>query len=367
MPNPPYAPAAAALAALAILASRSGLAQGPSIEIGKLFHPPGRPILAHVKGASADQEFDLLLLDAGGAVTGRATARGDEHVDLVTNLPSLATMEDVRWLQLAKGDVPIGSPWVVQPLIGRPAVRTGPALRPDGKTPYTRIVGWGDELLEPDNPEHQRLKALWTAGEPIVRSGLRIYPDRDVVLHTEAGDIRVALAPDVAPNTAWNFRELAEGGLYDGTTFHRVVKLDREGRPFVIQGGDPTGTGDGGPGYDLPFERSRLAHDFGVISMARGDLPDTAGSQFFFGLSREGTARLDTQYCAFGWAVDGRDAILRISDGEIADLATGRPTRPVRVISAELVPAPARTPGRGRPDARVTAADATPARTEPDR
>ena len=357
----------AVAAALAPLVGTLALAQGPSIEIAKPFHPPGRPIIALVRGAAADQEFDLLLLDAAGHVTERTTARGDEHVDLVASLPSLETVEEVRWLQLAKGDVPIGSAWVVQPLVARQAVRTAPALRPDGKTPYTRIIGWGDELLEPDNPEHQRLKALWAAGEPIVRSGLRIYPERDVVLKTDAGDIRVALAPDQAPNTAWNFRELAEGGLYDGTTFHRVVKLDREGRPFVIQGGDPTGTGDGGPGYDLPFERSRLAHDFGVISMARGDLPDTAGSQFFFCLSREGTARLDTQYCAFGWAVDGREAILKISDGEIADLATGRPVRPVTVRSAELVPAPPRVPGKGRPDARVTATAATPANVGPDR
>jgi peptidyl-prolyl cis-trans isomerase B (cyclophilin B) len=350
MPRP-----AAVSAALLLLAGPPALAQGPSIEIGPLFHPPGRPVIALVKGASADQEFDLLLLDAEGTVTERATARGDEHVDLAAALPALGTMEDVRWLQLAKGEAPIGSAWVVQPLVGRPAVRTAPALRPDGKTPYTRIIGWGDELLEPDNPEHQRLKSLWTAGEPVVRSGLRIYPERDVLLRTEAGDIRVALAPDQAPNTAWNFRSLAAGGLYDGTIFHRVVKLDREGRPFVIQGGDPTGTGDGGPGYDLPFERSRLPHDFGVISMARGDQPDTAGSQFFFGLSREGTARLDTQYCAFGWAV------------EIADLATGRPTVPVTVRSAELVPAPPRVPGKGRPDVRVTATDATPARVAPDR
>jgi cyclophilin family peptidyl-prolyl cis-trans isomerase len=357
----------AAPAALALLAVPLALAQGPSIEIGKLFHPPGQPVIALVKGASADQEFDLLLLDATGTVTERATARGDEHVDLAAALPALGSMEDVRWLQLAKGEVPIGCPWVVQPLVGRPAVRTAPALRPDGKTPYTRIIGWGDELLEPDNPEHQRLKSLWPAGEPIVRSGLRIYPDRDVRLRTEAGDIRVALAPDQAPNTAWNFRELAAGGLYDGTVFHRVVKFDREGRPFVIQGGDPTGTGDGGPGYDLPFERSRLAHDFGVISMARGDQPDTAGSQFFFGLSREGTARLDTQYGAFGWAVEGGDAILRISDVEIADLATGRPKQPVKVISAELVPAPPRVPGRGRPDGRVTASGAAPQASGPDR
>jgi len=351
---------------LATLASAAA-AEGPSLRIERPFHPAGRPVLAEVRGASADQMFDLLLLDAAGNVTDRGTARGDEHVDLVAALPSLETLDATRWLQLAAGDRPIGSAWVVQPLVGRPALRTAPALRADGTTTYTRIIGWGDELLDPDHPEHQRLKGAWTPGEPIVRSGLRTYPERDVLLETDAGPIRIALAPDAAPNTAWNFRTLAEGGLYDGTVFHRVVRFDREGRPFVIQGGDPSGTGQGGPGYGLPFERSPLAHDFGVVSMARGDAPDSAGSQFFICLSREGTARLDTQYCAFGWVVDGAEAVLAIADGEIADPATGRPVEPARVLAAELVPAPPRVPGKGRPDRRIALPQATPARRGPDR
>jgi peptidyl-prolyl cis-trans isomerase B (cyclophilin B) len=132
------------------------------------------------------------------------------------------------------------------------------------------------------------------------------------------------------------------------------VPADRNGLPFVIQGGDPTGTGDGGPGYDIALEPSKLAHDFGVLSMARNDWPDSAGSQWFIGLSREATARLDGQYCAYGYAVEGASAIVAISDGEVADAATGRPKSPHTVTRAFVVDAPPWTPGVGRGDARVT-------------
>jgi peptidyl-prolyl cis-trans isomerase B (cyclophilin B) len=187
---------------------------------------------------------------------------------------------------------------------------------------------------------------------------LRIYPETDVIMHTSKGDIRVAMRPDEAPNTAWNFLELGKGGFYRGVVFHRIVPLTANGQPFVIQAGDPTGTGDGGPGYWLPIEDSSLPHDFGVISMARSDDPDSNGSQIFFCLSREGTARLDGQYCSFGYAVDGADVIKSISEVELADVATGRPVQPPVITEAELVPAPARTPGSGRPDSRVTLEDA---------
>ena len=163
------------------------------------------------------------------------------------------------------------------------------------------------------------------------------------------------------------FVEVARKGFYDGTIVHRIVPADRNGQPFVIQGGDPTGTGDGGPGYDLPLEPSRLPHDFGVVSMARNDWPDSAGSQWFVCLSREATARLDGQYCAFGYAVEGADAIVKIAAGEVADLATGRPKSPESVLRASVQPAPALIPGKGRPDARVTRPAPVPVKDESDR
>jgi peptidyl-prolyl cis-trans isomerase B (cyclophilin B) len=186
-----------------------------------------------------------------------------------------------------------------------------------------------------------------------VLTGFRVYPDRDVLVETGFGPIRVALAPEAAPNTAWNFRHLAENGFYDDTTFHRVVHFDRTGRRFVIQGGDPSGSGNGSAGWDLPMERSSLQHDLGVISMARADHPDSAGSQFFFCLGRPGTARLDGQYCAFGYAVEGDKAIADIADVEIDDVAAGRPTEPPVITRMTLVPAPPQTPGDDRADRRI--------------
>jgi peptidyl-prolyl cis-trans isomerase B (cyclophilin B) len=101
------------------------------------------------------------------------------------------------------------------------------------------------------------------------------------------------------------------------------------------------------------MEKSDLPHDFGVVSMARDDNPDSAGCQFFICLSREGTQHLDGSYCAFGYVVRGRDSILSIAEAELADLATHRPAEPPRVLEVELVDAPPRRPGAGRPDGRV--------------
>lgn len=97
----------------------------------------------------------------------------------------------------------------------------------------------------------------------------------------ELGVIKVELFPDVAPNTVNNFISLVQAGFYDGVIFHRVIP------GFMIQGGDPTGTGMGGPGYSIRGEFSQngfensLKHERGVISMARTSVPDSAGSQFF--------------------------------------------------------------------------------------
>jgi peptidyl-prolyl cis-trans isomerase B (cyclophilin B) len=341
----------------------------PALRIDGLYHGPLRPIPVAIDGLAEGASVDLVLLDGGGAERGRVAVAAGGAVELWRDLPVLRDATSAMWLQLERDGVSIGTPWVAQPLIARPQIRVRTAVRPDGTTEYTRIVGWGDRLLDPDDAVAAEAKLSWKAGDPTPFSGLRIYEDRDVLLETDAGPIRIALAPDRAPNTAWNFRTLAEGRFYDGTTFHRVVKFDREGRPFVIQGGDPTGGGDGGPGYDLPMEPSDLPHEFGVISMARNDGPDTAGSQFFIALSREGTARLDGQYCAFGWAVDGADAIVAIADAEIADLASGRPRTPPVVRSASLVPAPPRSVGVGRPDRRVAppSAEPRPVPREPDR
>lgn len=315
------------------------------------FSKPDGAIKAMLAGVDAPCE--LVLLDRDAVELARATAAPGE-VDLAAIFPPLRDIARAVRVQAIVEGTAQGAPLLVIPLLPRPAIRTITDTRPDGTSKFTRVIGFGDELLDPSNAEHVKAKESWTKSDPTPRSGFRLARDFDVVFETTAGMMRFAMRPDEAPNSARNFVELADSGFYNGTLVHRIVPADRNGIPFVIQGGDPTGTGDGGPGYDLPLEPSKLAHDFGVLSMARSDWPDSAGSQWFVGLSRQATARLDGQYCAFGYAVKGADAIMRISDGEIADPATGRPKTPETVTRAFIVLAPAWTPGVGRPDVMVT-------------
>ncbi|HJB97484.1 MAG TPA: peptidylprolyl isomerase [Candidatus Acutalibacter pullicola] len=124
-----------------------------------------------------------------------------------------------------------------------------------------------------------------------------------VTIQTNQGTIQVELYPDVAPNTVNNFISLVQKGFYNGTIFHRVIP------GFMIQGGDPEGTGMGGPGYSIKGEfaangfANNLKHTAGVISMARAQNPDSAGSQFF--IMVEDAPHLDGQYAAFGKVTQG--------------------------------------------------------------
>lgn len=175
-------------------------------------------------------------------------------------------------------------------------------------------------------------------------SGYRVYVDGVVRMKTGAGELTIKLRPELAPNTAWNFRHLAESGFYDGTDFHRVVPVGRiAGKGFVVQGGDPTSTGEGTPGYDIAFEPTALKHDFGVVSMARDAEANTAGAQFFICLSRDETARLDGLYCAFGQIVEG-ESVRTLRAIESGKLLPGgdRPEKPVKIERAWVEDAPAR-------------------------
>jgi len=143
------------------------------------------------------------------------------------------------------------------------------------------------------------------------------------------GIIKVELYPEIAENTVKNFISLANSGFYDGVIFHRVI----EG--FMIQGGDPTGTGGGGPGYRIKGEFSNnkhqndLKHERGVISMARQGNPyfpaaayNTAGSQFF--IMHEDSPHLDKDYAGFGKVIEGMDVV-----DAIATTETGYRDKPV--------------------------------------
>ncbi|RMH14560.1 MAG: peptidylprolyl isomerase [Planctomycetota bacterium] len=184
---------------------------------------------------------------------------------------------------------------------------------------------------------------LRAAGRPapdreVTFSGIRAYVDRRVILDTTLGEIEIMLRPDAAPNTAYNFLHLVNGGFYTDIIFHRIVPLASNGSPFVIQVGDPTGAGEGGPGYMIDLEPSTVAHAFGVISMARSSDPDTNGSQVFICLSREGTRHLDGQYTSFGHTVRGADVIQAIAATPVD--AQGRSDDPPVLRSARLVAAP---------------------------
>ena len=131
------------------------------------------------------------------------------------------------------------------------------------------------------------------------------------------------LYPDVAPNTVNNFISLVKSGFYDNNTFHRLVP------GFVLQGGDPDGTGTGGPGYSIKGEftnngfENNLKHTKGVISMARSNDKDSAGSQFFIMLGT--STYLDGDYAAFGKVIAGMDNVERIEKEEsVSNEATGQ-------------------------------------------
>jgi peptidyl-prolyl cis-trans isomerase B (cyclophilin B) len=131
------------------------------------------------------------------------------------------------------------------------------------------------------------------------------YATAKATITTKFGTIVVKFFPDLAPLHVKNFISLAEAGFYNGTPFHRVIP------GFMIQGGDPTGTGTGGPGYTIPAEFSKTKkHGPGILSMARTSDPNSAGSQFF--LMVAAATHLDGQYSIFGEVVEGMDAVNKI-------------------------------------------------------
>ncbi len=146
---------------------------------------------------------------------------------------------------------------------------------------------------------------------------------------TDGSVMKAELYPEVAPNTVNNFISLVKKGFYDGLVFHRVI------RGFMIQGGDPQGTGMGGPGYSIKGEftyngfSNDLKHTPGVLSMARAMDPNSAGSQFF--IMHETSPHLDGQYAAFGKVTDGLDVVNKIA--EIPTDYSDRPLEPQMIQS----------------------------------
>src|SRR5216117_4132801 len=157
------------------------------------------------------------------------------------------------------------------------------------------------------------------------------------VIKTSEGEMIAEFWPDVAPNTVENFKKLARQGFYDGTAFHRIVK------GFMVQGGDPltkdaqmeSRWGTGGPGYQIKAEFNDRSHVRGVISMARSQDPDSAGSQFFICLAD--AKFLDRQYTAFGRLVKGDEVLGQIGDIPTTAGAGGEKSKPTVRAGVESI------------------------------
>ncbi len=150
----------------------------------------------------------------------------------------------------------------------------------------------------------------------------------EATIHTSHGSITVELFDEDAPRTVENFRKLAGDGFYDGVIFHRVIK------DFMIQGGDPTGTGAGGPGYKLKAEFNDVKHVPGILSMARTADPDSGGSQFF--IMHGDAPHLDNQYTAYGKVTEGMETVDKIAAVETVPPEDGQPTAPIVIESITI-------------------------------
>lgn len=308
------------------------VARAQSFEPVKMYHSFGGSVLCNASFSGAGK---VLLLDPANGLVAEAEIEPGE-VDLAGLFPQVwdrwdsearpgqpITEPGLWYAQLEVNGERVGSAIVVQPMVSPATAKAG------------RAIQWSPRV----------------AGR-VVYTGVRLYPERHVVMETSMGSIEYAMRPDHAPNTVFSFLHLVEGGFYEGIIFHRVVAKNPQGEPFVIQAGDPTGTGVGGPGYLIDLEPSTLPHDFGVLSMARSGDPDSNGSQFFVCLSRAGTHFLDGNYTAFGQAVGGKSTIL-----DIAKVPVGpgdRPENPPVIERARLIEAPP----RGEAPAPLTRDDA---------
>jgi peptidyl-prolyl cis-trans isomerase B (cyclophilin B) len=187
------------------------------------------------------------------------------------------------------------------------------------------------------------LSGLWLLGPGCAKSETSVAKAKEVaVIKTTEGEMVIEFWPEVAPRTVENFMTLAKTNFYDGTCFHRIVK------GFMIQGGDPLTKdpskeklwGQGDPGYKLKAEFNDRHHERGVISMARAQDPNSAGSQFF--ICHGDAGALDHQYTAFGKLIKGDDVLEKIANTPVTANGMGevsKPTKRIEVVSIRIVPA----------------------------
>lgn len=320
--RPIAALAVLAFALLVVLPSHAQLVPA------RLYYGIDRTIPMHVEApGGSDVEIKLLSPVSAEVVASAPAMAGG--VDLAGLFPSLWSETDptVLFAQLYVDREPTGPAVVLDPMVTVDRAKLSDPTTLNPTTDQRR----GVPIFDSD-----RARMTGQSPPPTVYSGLRAYVDKDVMIETSSGLIRVRLRPDEAPNSAYNFRRLVEGGFYTDIIFHRIIPAVG-GRPgFVIQVGDPTGTGRGGPGYHIDLEKSSIPHDFGVLSMARSGDPDSGGSQVFICLSREQTASLDGRYTAFGQAIEGADTIAALGSVQVEG---DRPVDPPVLKRAYLVDA----------------------------
>ncbi|MEM8835283.1 MAG: peptidylprolyl isomerase [Planctomycetota bacterium] len=323
-----------------------------SLEPRRVFNAVNRPIPVEVR-VQTEAESELALFDAETWERLAMVSVEPGAIDLAAMFPVLWTTVRPRVLyaQLIVGGEQVGSPLVLRPMLTPPAARDGltdQLVRAAERGDRARLAA----ILSLSERERVALRyEVSTAEDRESRdllSGWRLSVAREVILETTLGEVRLRVRHDTAPRTGEAFERFADGGLYRGTPFHRVVTDDGRGRPFIAQAGDPTGTGFGGAGARVPFERSSLEHGFGVVSMARlPDDPNSASGQFFICLDDESCASLDGQYAAFAEVVDGVDVLEQLS---VLPTTTGfspsgepaphRPLKPPVIERVRLEPAP---------------------------
>ena len=306
-----------------------------SITPTKSWFPPERPLTVNVKAGGG---AELVLTDFAGKIlepTGPAEVSADATVDL----------HEVFHQVRAAGTYVL--------------FLTEPGAARDRSHAPTEFIG---------TPLVITAREFMREGAPTRAMVTKVEPLRYAVMRTEHGDVSIVFYYDSAPNTSANFLTLAEQGFYDGLTFHKILPR------FVIQGGDPTGSGVGGSGFTIDAEFSRRPHKAGVLSMARSPDPlestgivprrefaDSASSQFFICLDDKAVAPLDMKYTAFGEVAAGMEAVRKIAGVPLVDARSGAPRHKPVIEKVEVRPVtaadnpyaglfkPAESPLRGSP------------------
>lgn len=298
----------------------------------RTYNGVGRPVMMRLSlpsgmapGSAAVELWDPK--SARMVASARIEQSGSGDIDLASIVPDFwsEAAKGVSYARVKAGDRELGPAITLQPMVT-------PMYAPRADRSGSPMFSTGKE-------------------REVTFSGVRAYVDQDVEFTTTMGTFRVRLLPEVAPNTCWNFRQLVDGGMYTDVIVHGVVSLAGRREPDIVQTGDPTGTGRGGPGYSIDLEPSTLPHDFGVVSSARFSDVNSGGSQFMICLNREGTAYMDGRYTAFGvvldWAApdggkDGGEVIRAIAATPVGP--DNRPKDPPVIRSARLVDAVGRVP-----------------------